>query len=31
VAYRIEVGRSADGVAPRDVQLRLECLVVAGT
>ena len=31
VAYRIEVGRPADGVAPRDVQLRLECLVVAGT
>ena len=30
-AYRIEVIRSADGVAPGDVHLRLECLVVAGT
>ena len=31
VAYRIEFGRAADGAAPRDVQLRLECLIVAGT
>ena len=31
VAYRIEIGRSADDGAPREVVLRLECLVVAGT
>jgi hypothetical protein len=31
VAYRFQIDRSADGIAPRDVQLRLECLVVGGT
>ena len=31
VAYRFQIDRSADGIAPRDVRLRLECLVVAGT
>ena len=31
VDYRFQIDRSADGVAPRDVRLRLECLVVAGT
>ena len=31
VDYRIDVERAADGAAPRDVQLRLEYLVVAGT
>ena len=31
VAYRIEVIRSADRDAPHEVQLRVECLVVAGT
>jgi hypothetical protein len=31
VAYRIEVGPSSNGDARRDVQLRLEYLMVAGT
>lgn len=29
--YHVDVRRSGDGVAPRDVQLRIEYLVVAGT
>ena len=31
VAYRFQIDHTADGSAPLDVQLRLECLVVAGT
>lgn len=29
--YRVDVGRSATGVGPRDVRLRIEYLVVDGT
>jgi hypothetical protein len=29
--YRVDVGRSADGAAPRDVRVRIEYLVVPGT
>jgi hypothetical protein len=29
--FRVDVGRPEYGVAPRDVKLRIECLVVAGT